>query len=787
LGLFLLLGGITMKKVLAVLLICVVCASFAGQRPLAQASPDYPSTAYLGPMMMDTAVQTSLRNLPPNDMLPVIITLRQQANLSLIHASDRAGRLQGVIQALQATANASQGRLTGLLNAYQAQGLVDHFTPLWVFNGFSVTATGAVIQALAQDPDVYAITSDDVQIVPAWGTPEANIDLVNAPALWNLGYMGQGVVVASMDSGVDATHPDLAARWRGGTNSWFDPYGQHISTPTDISGHGTWTTSVMVGGDAGGTSIGVAPGAQWIAVKIFNDQGGVTATAIHQGFQWLLDPDGNPSTADAPQVVNNSWTSANPGCDLEFEPDLEALRAAGILPVFAAGNGGPSNNTSYSPANNPAAFAVGAIDNTSQIYPYSSRGPSACSGATGPYPKIVAPGVNILTADLYGIYGTNTGTSLAAPHVAGGLALLLSAYPNLDAATQEQALLQTAVDLGASGPDDVFGYGRLDLLAALNWASTAPTPTPTVPPAPSPTPTATATAVPNVNLALNRPVTVSSFQDSAHDGPKAVDGNLGSQWQTLKVRGKNRSTSESITVDLGTSQDVTQVVLDWDVYFATSYTIQTSNNGSTWTTVFSTNSGQGGREIVPIIAAPARYIRLNSSGWNNSTYRLWLNELEVYQAAAAPGPTPTPSASSTPASPPPATATPTATAITATAVPTLTPGANNSIHVGDLDGATTSSSNRWQAAVTILVHDGIETPLEDVVVNGSWGSGISGESSCVTGLEGTCTINSGAIKNNVASASFSIISLSAGLSYQPTANHDPDNDSNGTTITVVKP
>ena len=234
------------------------------------------------------------------------------------------------------------------------------------------------------------------------GAPEPNIVLVNAPALWGQGFYGQGVVVASMDSGVDVSHPDLASRWRGGSNSWFDPYEQHPTTPTDLSGHGTWTTGIMVAGDAGGTSLGVAPGAQWIAVKIFNDQGGSTATAIHQGFQWLLDPDGDPNTADAPQVVNNSWTFAYPGCNLEFELDLQSLRAADILPVFAAGNGGPNANTSYSPSNNPSAFAVGATNNNDQIYAYSSRGPSTCGGSVGPFPEIVAPGVNINTTDLGG-------------------------------------------------------------------------------------------------------------------------------------------------------------------------------------------------------------------------------------------------------------------------------------------------------------------------------------------------------------------------------------------------
>ena len=730
---------------------------------------------------VDGSLQVILDNSAPGDMLTVIVTLNAQADLSRISGANRAARLRDVIQALQATANGTQGRLTGLLNTYRSQGLVDSFTPLWVFNGFSVTATVEVINSLAQDPDVYSITPDNIQIVPTYGTPEANISLVNAPALWNQGYTGQGVVVASMDSGVDVSHPDLSSRWRGGSNSWYDPYGQH-STPIDLSGHGTWTTGIMVGGDSGGTSIGVAPGAQWIAVKIFNDQGGSTATAIHQGFQWLLDPDGNPNTTDAPQVVNNSWTYANPGCYLDFEPDLESLRAAGILPVFAAGNGGPYNNTSYSPSNNPAAFAVGAVDNNDQIYAYSSRGSSACGGSTGPFPEMVAPGVNVRTTDRYGLYTTATGTSLAAPHIAGGLALLLSAYPELDAGMQEQALINSAVDLGASGPDDVFGYGRLDLFSAFNWAATAPTSTPPPPTPtsmPSSTPTSTPTELPIVNLALNQLVTVSSFQDSAHNGNKAVDGSLSTMWQTEKVKGKNKLSSEWIDVDLGSSQDVSQVILEWDAYFATSYSIDVSSNGNTWLTVISTSSGDGGNDTLSFDTVQARYIRLNSTGWSNNSYRNWLKEFEVYAASGTASPSPTPTEP----------AAPTATSVpTSTPTPTATPDASNSLHIGDLDAAPTSNGGRWNAVVLITVHDvSEEAPIQGVTVSGDWSNGANGGGSCTTDSSGICSISRNNLKNNVGSIDFTITDLSGAFPYQSSANHDPDNDSNGTTILVSQP
>jgi hypothetical protein len=229
---------------------------------------------------------------------------------------------------------------------------------------------------------------------------------------------------------------------------------------------------VMVGGGAGGSSVGVAPDATWIAAKIFNDHGTATSTGIHLAFQWLLDPDRNPATADAPDVVNDSWTMSAAGCNLEFQSDLRSLRAAGILPVFAAGNDGPAPGTVFSPANNPEAFAVGGTDNSDALYPYSSRGPAACAAAVAP--RLAAPAVDIRTTDLYGLYATGTGTSLAAPHVAGALALLLSAFPDLPADRQQAALESGAVDLGTAGPDNDFGYGRLDVAAAYHALAATP-------------------------------------------------------------------------------------------------------------------------------------------------------------------------------------------------------------------------------------------------------------------------------------------------------------------------
>ncbi|MBI4926276.1 MAG: S8 family serine peptidase, partial [Anaerolineae bacterium] len=486
-----------MKKTLTLILaVILLLASAAPVTALAERNVVSWRVLPVTSNKISSPLREKLSTLQANEPITVIVKLRQQANLPEGKGLRRSERLAGVIDSLKTTANGTQGPVKLLLRLRNRQGAVTSYTSFWIFNGFSVTANAATVEELAAQPDVLSVSLDTIDVVAVSPSisnltnPEPNISLISAPSLWSLGYTGQGVVIASMDSGVDLDHPDLVNRWRGGTNSWFDPYGQHPNSPFDMSGHGTWTMGVMLGGDAGGTSVGVAPGAQWIAAKIFNDQGSSTATAIHQGYQWLLDPDNNPGTLDAPQIVNNAWAFGAPGCNLEFEPDLQSLRAAGILPVFAAGNSGPNAGTSHSPANNPSAFAVGAINNSSLIYGLSSRGPSDCGGSSGVFPDLVTPGVNINTTDLGGFYTTASGTSLAAPHVSGGLALLLSAYPNLTASQQETALISSAFDLGTIGPDDTYGYGRLDLLAAYNWLATLPTATP------GPSPTVTSTPLP---------------------------------------------------------------------------------------------------------------------------------------------------------------------------------------------------------------------------------------------------------------------------------------------------
>jgi bacillopeptidase F len=437
--------------------------------------------------VIDPELAALLDTLDPDDEVDVLVTLTDQVDLKEVKDKNKdkpKDELRtALITELKDKKDKTQKVIKDLL-----KGKATKITSLWIFNGLAVTATKEVIIELADQPGIESIRLDDILVksdsvsagegAPT-GAPEWNLNTIRAPELWASGHTGAGVVVAIMDTGVDAQHPDLASRWRGGSNSWYDPNGEH-ATPYDADGHGTQVMGVLVGGDAGGTTIGVSPGATWIAVKMYNDAGSASYSDIHQGFQWVLDPDGNASTNDAADVVNNSWSLGNVGgCDTEFESDILTLKEAQIAVVFSGGNYGPSSS-SVSPANNPGGFAVGSVDDQDNIASSSSRGPSACNGPF--YPEVVAPGVNVRTSDLTfgGVfpdsYANATGTSIAAPHVAGAMALLLSTHSDATVGELEQALEDAALDLGAAGPDNDSGYGLIDVVAAESWLADPPGP-----------------------------------------------------------------------------------------------------------------------------------------------------------------------------------------------------------------------------------------------------------------------------------------------------------------------
>lgn len=423
----------------------------------------------------DQILREALATAGSSDELPVIVSYRTTRNPAAVGASTpgRRGTVAHRSRVLRALQSAGEADGQPLADLARARGARD-VQLLWIADAIAMKARPQLVGELLADDRVLQVRLDGVVDAPIAyaGDPlpaEWNISMVNAPRLWARGFRGEGVTVAILDSGVDLRHPDLAAAWRGGTNSWLDPYGQH-PFPVDMNGHGTQAAGLIVGGASRGTAIGVAPGARWIAAKIFDDAGQGTESAIHLAFQWLADPDGNPTTNDAPDIVNNSWGITGPDeCNSLFQVDIDTLRAAGIAVVFSGGNFGPTGSSSVSPANNAGVTSVGAVDSAMQVSAFSSRGPSACDAAL--FPKVAAPGEGVLTTDLsmggHANYVLVAGTSFAAPHVAGVMALLKDAQPLATGDDLMNAVQAGAYDLEPAGPDEGTGYGVVDAVIAL--------------------------------------------------------------------------------------------------------------------------------------------------------------------------------------------------------------------------------------------------------------------------------------------------------------------------------
>jgi len=447
---------------------------------------------------IEPSLEATLEGLDGSDQVSVIVRLSDTVDIKALR-KDFAQQLKVLYpdpkerklarnalkramlaQRLQDKAANAKQPVLDLLARKGEQGDV---SSLWAINALGGTWTVDTILELANLPGVDSIGLNAVVQGPGPSSaPTAptnwNLDEIQAPAVWNQGHTGLGVVVAAMDSGADWTHPDLASGYRGGSNSWFDPAGQH-ATPADLTGHGTGVLGLIVGGASGGYQIGVAPDAQWIAAKIFDNSNQATLLGIHQAYQWMLDPDGDYTTNDAPDIVNNSWVldGTKGQCNDEFAEDIALLNEAEIAVTFSGGNYGPKSNTSMSPANDTGSLSVGSVTNRSKIARSSSRGPSACDG--GVYPRLVAPGENILTsAPMPSIYNVVSGTSFAVAHVSGAMAVLKGAFPDATISELEDAMTSTAADMGDGGPDNTFGYGMLDMAAAYNSLNGGSTPTP---------------------------------------------------------------------------------------------------------------------------------------------------------------------------------------------------------------------------------------------------------------------------------------------------------------------
>lgn len=457
----------------------------------------------------DSLVTVLVRPALEVDLLPLENDLRRRR-------APRAERHERMVRTLKQKSAASQASIVSHLDDVKTRrGTVREVQPFWITNIVAVTATPDEIRALAERQDVAEIlenrtiylqagekqkTSPPADAVgasalsaapaasPAQSTRVFNwaLERIKARELWKRGLTGRGVVVAIIDSGADGDHPALRNKWRGANGatvneSWFDPItgtrfpvdDLYLPSNPGLTTHGTGVMGCLVG-QSGADTVGVAPDAQWIAAKAFNSLGNALEANIILCLQWAADPDGNPATLDdVPDILNLSFADkavTSIDCQKTYWEAIYNLQNMGVAVFIAAGN---ENTYVGSPASNPDFFGVGAVDSLN--VKWYTRGPSPCDRSKIK-PDVVAPGVNIQStrgALGTGGYSSRSGTSFASPLTAGVGALLRQYNPELAPEEVYNVIRGSAFDLGAAGPDTIFGWGLVNAESALGGV-TAP-------------------------------------------------------------------------------------------------------------------------------------------------------------------------------------------------------------------------------------------------------------------------------------------------------------------------
>ena len=422
------------------------------------------------------AGQLQIQTLDPSQPQRLLVRLKDQALRPYLKQQREQMRATGKLSRAQQQqlSKSSQSQLqrvqksqNQLLGELRKQKLVQRvhgqFTQLT--NTLSITAEANSIERIRRLPQVAAVYPDS-QIKAFLAE---SVGVTKAPQLWAMRdsqarvITGQGVTVAVLDTGIDYTHPDLGGcigtgcKVAGGYNF---VEGEDVANPIDKHGHGTHVAGIIA---AQGTLTGVAPDVTLYAYKVLSDQGWGMESSIVAALEKAVDPDGNPLTDDQIDIINMSLGGAG-APDSPISEAANNAMAAGVVVVVAAGNSGSAYSTIGSPGNAEQVLTVGASDNNGDIAGFSSRGPIA--GQAYVKPELVAPGVEINSAQPGGGYVRLSGTSMAAPHVAGGAAPLKQLYPNLTPAELKTLLINTSNNLGK----DVFtqGAGMMDLAQAAN-------------------------------------------------------------------------------------------------------------------------------------------------------------------------------------------------------------------------------------------------------------------------------------------------------------------------------
>ena len=458
-----------------------------------------------------------------NDLQHVIVMMTERYDDSQLSQKTalmtKEQRRDFVIAERKAFCQASQSQVLDFLESYKSDNLVSDLKTFWSFNGFSCSASAEVIAQLAERKDVAMIIPDEMrQMIPqnertsptstranAW-----HVDKINAPAVWNYngtGYTGNGVIIGHIDTGVNYNHIDIAnSMWDGGSE--FPHHGYDIfyqdNDPMDDDGHGTHTAGIVAGQGTAGTQTGIAPGAKIMSIKVLGEDGQGEATHLIQGVEFALDHGAN--------ILSLSLSDVGAGPCYYYRDVFTTCLEAGVAAAVACGNEGQTQYTFpvpfniSAPGNCPPAWlhpdqknlieggltsviSVGATDSNDERCGFSSVGPTTWAAGSNvgnyndyPYengdvnqpglirPDISAPGANITSLNSLTTNGYTEldGTSMATPCVAGVLAMLLEANPELSPAELDSIIELTSVRVGNTMKNNRVGSGRIDALAAMN-------------------------------------------------------------------------------------------------------------------------------------------------------------------------------------------------------------------------------------------------------------------------------------------------------------------------------
>ena len=483
---------------------------------------------------------------------------------------------------------------------------------------------------------------NDPYYAQQWGPP-----MIHAESAWSKVDTAKraAVTIAILDTGINATHEDLKSSIVTGYNLV-----SNNSNTNDGFGHGTHVSGIAAAlvNNAKGIA-GIAGGSKIMPVKVLSDSGSGDLSTIINGIKYATD--------HGAQVI--SMSLGGPGNSQAMQDAINYANNHGVSVVAASGN---ENGTIDTPGNCNGVITVGAIEQSGQRASYSNYGPEL---------DVVAPGTNIISSYIGGPsrYTTMSGTSMATPFVAGVVALVRAANPNLTPSQVTTVIQQSATDKGTPGFDNQYGYGLVDADKAVDLAlkgsdNTNPKPNPNPVPSPTPTPTPVPTPTPMprpipvvpvmprpipvmprpvpvmpiyngprplplplprsyADLALNKQATASSVEGPGRDASMAFDGNPATRWAS-----QEGVDPQWIAIDLGKVSNIRKITLKWETAYAKAYAVQVSNDGSDWSTVYSTDSGMGGTTSLTGLVS-GRYVRMY--GTQRGTpygYSLW--DFEIY-------------------------------------------------------------------------------------------------------------------------------------------------------------